>query len=37
MSTPWGMEQGYAKPDRMYKELVAGIDQIGGEEDVRPG
>ncbi len=34
MSTPWGMEQGYAKPDRMYKELVAGIDQIGGEEDV---
>lgn len=34
MATPWGMEKDYTKPDRMYKELVAGIDQIGGEEDV---
>lgn len=34
ITTPWGMEEGWTKPERMHKELLAGIDQIGGEEDV---
>lgn len=33
VATPWGMED-WTKPERMHKELLAGIDQIGGEEDL---
>lgn len=33
MGTPWGLEYDITSPERIYKAISAGLDQIGGQHD----